>query len=167
MRIASWTVLAVVGSVAAVAFVYGDRTARGLAFAALLTGAVLACVIAWRENRTAERRRRATALHDALLHAEQLSAERVRQRAVLSALGTRVATLRGQLDAANARSVALQQQLSTLRGDHRALKVELELAATLAAADVVALTPREPADPWVTARELWRIDDPVPAQQSA
>jgi len=157
-------VLALVGSVAALSFTFGDQMSRGLAFIALVAGAVLSCLLAWRANRQSERLRQARALGQAMEHAEQLHGERVRQQAVLEVLTARIQGLRGRLDQANLRACKQQQELSTVRGNYEALRVELEFQASLTTgATVVELAPREEApDPWVTARELWR-DAEVPA----
>ncbi len=163
VRVVSWTVLGLVGCVAALAYLFGDPVSRGLGLVALIAGAALACLLAWRENRAAQRVREAHALHQALLHAEQLHAERARQRAVVDVLGRRVAALRRQLEGTGRRVCLLQQEVSTLRGNYEALRVELELQAALESdAQVVELGRREPAvfDPWVTARELWNRDEP-------
>ena len=153
--------LAVVGSAASVTFLFGDPVSRGVALAVLLAGSALACLISWRDTREAARVHLAAELGQAMLHSEQLHAERVRQRTVVTVLSARIENLRKRLDEANLRSCTLQQQVSTLRGNHEALRVELELQALLnAPAEVVELAHHaELLDPWVTARELWRISD--------
>lgn len=159
-RIASWAVLAVVACAAALTFVYGNPISRTVAFVALLAGSVLACLLAWRENRMAERVHRAAELGLAMRHHEQLHVERTRQQAVVAVLGTRVSTLRARLSESDRQVAVLRQQLSTLRGNHEALRVELEMQAALTApATVVELAVADPPDPWVTARELWRISE--------
>lgn len=161
IRVVSWVVLGLVGCAAALAYSFGDWLGRGLGLAALLAGAALACLLAWRENRGAQRIREAHALHQALLHAEQLHAERARQRAVVEVLGRRIAALHGQLERSGRRVCALQQELSTLRGNYEALRVELELQAVLESDAQIVELGRHGAvvDPWVTARELWNRDD--------
>jgi len=158
-RIASWSVLALVGCAAALSFTFGDQLSRGLALSALVAGTVLSCLLAWRASRQAERLHQARALGQAMQHAEQLHRERVRQRAVLQVLTSRIRALRERLEQANLRACRLQQELSTVRGNYEALRVELEFQAALTTgATVVELAPRdEPPDPWVTARELWRV----------
>lgn len=157
---ASWATLAVVGCAASVTFLEGDAISRVAALVALLAGCALACLLAWREHRTAEARHRAEQLGAAMRYREQLHSERARQRAVVQALGERISALRGQVAEADGRATALQQQLSTLRGNYEALRVDLELQAALnAPATVLELAAAEPPDPWVTARELWRISD--------
>lgn len=162
-RVVSWTTLALVGCVAVLAYLFGDRLGRGLGLIALLAGAVLACLLAWRENRATQRLREAHALHQLLLHAEQLRAERARQRAVAEVLGQRVEALRRQLDQSGRRVCALRQEVSTLRGNYEALRVELELQAVLESDACVVELGRTPqvVDPWVTARELWSREDAV------
>lgn len=161
VRVVSWTVLGLVGCVATLACLFGDALGRGLGLAALVAGAALACALAWRENRSAQRLREAHALNQALLHAEQLCAERARQRAVVEVLGRRISALHARLETSGRRVCALQQELSTLRGNYEALRVELELqAAWESHAQVVELGRHAPViDPWVTARELWDRDD--------
>lgn len=73
-RIASFAVLAVVGCAAVLIVLFGDRLSRGVAVAALLAGAVLACTLAWRQNRAAERVSRAAELGQAMRFNEQLRA---------------------------------------------------------------------------------------------
>jgi septal ring factor EnvC (AmiA/AmiB activator) len=153
-------VLAVVGCAAVLIVLFGDRLSRAIAVVALLAGAVLACLLAWRENRAAERVRMAAELGQAMRANEQLRAERKRHRAVVGTLAGRFDELTEQLQQSKARTCALQQQLSTLKGNYEALRVELELQAVLnPPAPVVELAHRETPDPWVTARELWRISD--------
>ena len=162
-RVVSWTTLALVSGVAVLAYLFGDQLGRGLGLIALLAGAVLACLLAWRENRTAQRLREARALHQVLVHAEQLRAERARQRAVVEVLGSRVEALHRQLETSGRRVCALRQEVSTLRGNYEALRVELELQAVLESdARVVELgRTGQAVDPWVTARELWSRDESV------
>ncbi|MBK8448133.1 MAG: hypothetical protein IPL41_16010 [Micropruina sp.] len=168
-RIASWTVLALVGCAASVTFVFGDRISRGVALAALVAGTVLVCLLAWRESRNAERLQMAAELGQAMRHAEQLHAERARQRAVVRLLSVRMADLRDQLAAAGARSCQLQQQLSTLRGNHEALRVELELQAVLnPPATVHELSAgANSTAPWALATELIHNAQAVGVQRSA
>lgn len=167
-RLASWAVLAVVACAAALTFVYGEPISRAVAFVALLAGSVLACLLAWRENRAAERAHRAAELGLAMRHNEQLHVERARQRAVVQVLGMRVSALRVRLCESDRQVAVLRQQLSTLRGNHEALRVELELQAALTApAPVVELAVADPPDPWVTARELWRIPEAPPVKLPA
>ena len=117
---------------------------RGLALLALVAGAVLSCLLSWRANRQAERLRLARALGQAMEHAEQLHGERVRQQAVLEVLTARIRGLGRRLDQANLRACRLQQELSTVRGNYEALRVELEFQASLTTgATVVELAPRE------------------------
>ena len=79
---------------------------------------------------------------------------------MVGTLAGRFDELTEQLQQSKARTCALQQQLSTLKGNYEALRVELELQAVLnPPAPVVELAHRETPDPWVTARELWRISD--------
>ena len=142
-RIASFAVLAVVGCAAVLIVLFGDRLSRGVAVAALLAGAVLACTLAWRQNRAAERVSRAAELGQAMRFNEQLRAERKRNRAVLGTLAGRFDDLNAQLQQSKARTCAQQQELSTLRGNFEALRVELELQAVLhPPAPVVELAPR-------------------------
>ncbi|MFT4297430.1 MAG: hypothetical protein QM582_18665 [Micropruina sp.] len=152
--------LGVAGCVGAFAVVAGEPLVRLLGLTVLLAGAVLSCLLAWRANRMAQRRREAHALAEALRHAEQLRAERAGQRVVLDALGRRLVALRQRADAATVRSSRLQQEMSTLRGNYEALRVELELQAVWESGAHVVELPRDAAvaDPWVTARELWRRD---------
>lgn len=161
-RVGSWAVLGVVSCGAGLALLLGDLPARGLGLAALVGGAALACLLAWRENRAAQRVRAAHALHEALLFAEQLHAERVRHGVVVDALSRRNAAVRAQAERAAREICALRREVSTLRGNYEALRVELELQAVLESdAQVVELGRREATiDPWVTARELWRRDEP-------
>lgn len=162
-RVVAWATLALVSGVATLAYLYGDQLGRGLGLIALIAGAALACVLAWRENRSAQRLREAHALHQVLLHAEQLRAERTRQRAVVEVLGRRIAVLHRQLEQSGRRACALRQEVSTLRGNYEALRVELELQAVLesdARAVEIGRAP-EIVDPWVTARELWSREDAV------
>lgn len=149
--------LGAVGSVAALTFLFGDLLARGLGLIVLLAGAALACLLAWRENRMAERLRQAHALGEAMEYAERLHAERVRHQVVIEALGRRLGAVRRRADDAGRRACALQQELSTLRGNYEALRVELEMQAVLESdANVIELArPGDPVDPWETARELW------------
>lgn len=169
LRIASWVALVVVGSVASVTVVVGELISRGVALGALVAVAALAWCTGRRENRDATRVRLAAELGAAMQHAEQLTAERARQRAVVNVLSTRIDVLREQVQQANLRACTLQQQVSTLRGNHEALRVELELQALLnAPAEVVESALRaDLLDPWVTARELWRISDDQPVKRSA
>lgn len=159
----AWTSLVLVGGVAALAYLFGDQLGRGLGLIALLAGAALACLLAWRENRAARRLREAHALHQLLLHTEQLRSERARQRTVVEILGRRVEALHRQCEQSGRRVCALRQEVSTLRGNYEALRVELELQAVLESdARVVELgRSAEIVDPWVTARELWSRDDAV------
>ena len=168
-RIASWAVLAFVGCAAALTYVYGDPVSRTVAFAALLAGSVLACLLAWRQNRGAERSHQAAQLGQAMRHGEDLHAERVRHQAVLRTMSARLGGVRDQLAEADRRASALQRQLSTLRGNYESLRVELELQAALAeAAPVLELAGvADPPDPWVTARELWRIPEAPAAKRPA
>lgn len=159
----SWTTLALVSCVAVLAYLFGDqlwswpragRTAgRGRLRPACWPG----------ENRTAQRLREARALHQVLVHAEQLRAERARQRAVVEVLGSRVEALHRQLETSGRRVCALRQEVSTLRGNYEALRVELELQAVLESdARIVELgRSGQVIDPWVTARELWSRDESV------
>ncbi len=160
-RVAAWSVLAVVGCAAALTLVYGDWISRTVAFAALFGGCVLACLLAWREIRNAERIHQAAQLCAAMQHGEQLHADRARQQRVVHALSARLGALRGRLADSDRRASALQQELSTLRGNYESLRVEVELQAAFAAsATVLELAPvADPPDPWVTARELWRISE--------
>ncbi|MFT4216921.1 MAG: hypothetical protein QM619_07010 [Micropruina sp.] len=160
-RVVSWAVLGLVGCVAALSYLFGDQLGRGLGLLALVAGAGLACLLAWREDRAAQRRREAHALHCELVHGEWIRAERARQRTVVEVLGRRVAAVHQRAELAGRRVSALQQELSTLRGNYEALRVELELQAALESdAQLVGLARREPViDAWVTARELWSRDD--------
>jgi len=168
-RIVSWITLALVGCIASATVVFGDLISRGVALAALVAAAALAWVIAWRENRDANRARLSAALGEAMQQSERLSVERARQRAVVAVLSGRIDSLGERLNEANLRACTLQQQVSTLRGNHEALRVELELQALLnAPAEVLELAHRaELFDPWVTARELWRISDDQPVKRPA
>ncbi|MFT3860403.1 hypothetical protein [Micropruina sp.] len=160
-QIAAWTVLAVVGFSATPIVIVGDPLSRGVAAAALIAGAALACLLAWRESRAVERLRLAAELGQAMEQAEQLHAERRRQRAVVDSLAVRLSEMSERLDQARLHGCRLQQELSTLKGNYEALRVELELQAVLnppAAVVEMAQRPGTP-DPWVTARELWRISD--------
>lgn len=168
-RLASWTVLGAVGSVAALTVLFGDLLARGLGLVVLLAGTALACLLAWRDNRMAERLRQAHALGEAMEYAERLHAERVRHQAVVKALGGRIGALRQHADDASRRACTLQRELSTLRGNYEALRVELEMQAVLESdADVIELARAgEPADPWETARELWSRGDQAAVKRLA
>lgn len=168
-RIVSWTVLALVMCAASVTFVFGDRLSRGVALAALAAGTALVCLLAWRESRDAQRVQLAAELGESMRHAEQLHAERVRQRAVVHVLSTRVAQLREQLAVEGIRSCQLQQQLSTLRGNHEALRVELELQAVLnpPAAVYELSSAAHAGQPWLEATELMNNAAVVGVQRSA
>lgn len=168
----SWTVLVLVGGVAGLTVLFGDPLSRVLGLVALLAGTVLSCLLAWRENRTADRLREAHAINEAAEFAERLHAERSRHDAVLTVLTRRLTALAGRADAAGRKAGVLQQELSTLRGNYEALRVELEMQATLSdEADIVELVrhgdsadqPAESIDPWVTARQLWLLDDSAPS----
>lgn len=165
-RFSSFVALGAVGVAAGVAFVYGDQVSRGIALLALLAGAVLACSLAWRQSRHAERQRAAAELGQVLQHAEQLSVERRRQQAVVKTLAAQQAGLRSRAVRAELRATRLQQELSTARGNNEALRVELELQAALSAARPVSQWDELP-DAWVTARELWRISDGADLKRSA
>lgn len=161
----SWTVLVLVGGVASLTVLFGDPLSRVLGLVALLTGTVLACLLAWRENRAADRWREARSINEAAEFAERLHAVRSRQDAVLTVLTKRLTTLAQRADEAGRKAGVLQQELSTLRGNYEALRVELEMQATLSdEADIVELVRRgESVDPWVTARQLWLLDDSAPS----
>ena len=161
--------LGVVGSVAALTVLFGDLLGRGVGLVLLLAGAALACLLAWRENRMAERLRQAHALGEAMEYAERLHAERVRHQAVIDALGRRLGALRRRADDAGRRACTLQQELSTLRGNYEALRVELEMQAALESdAQVIELArPGGPVDPWETARELWNRGDQATVKRLA
>lgn len=164
-RVVSWTVLVLVGCVATLAVLLGDQLSRWLGLAALLAGTVLACLLAWRENRTSDRLREARSIDEAARFYERLHGERRRHAAVLTVLTRRTATLHRRAAAAERTASLLQQELSTLRGNYEALRVELEMQASLSAeADIVELVRRgESIDPWVTARQLWLLDDSAPS----
>lgn len=168
-RLASWTALGAVGSVAALTVLFGDLLARGLGLVVLLAGTVLACLLAWRENRMAERLRQAHALGEAMEYAERLRSERARHRAFVKALGGRLGAMRQHADDASRRACTLQQELSTLRGNYEALRVELEMQAALESdAQVIELArPGGPVDPWETARELWNRGDQAAVKRLA
>lgn len=153
----SWTVLVLVGAVATLTVLFGDHLSRVLGLAALLTGAVLACLLAGRENRVAQRLREARSINEATEFAERLHAERSRHDAVLTVLTGRVRMLAQRVDVANLKADVLQRELATMRRNYEALRVELEMQATLSAeADIVELVRRsESAD----ARELSLRDD--------
>lgn len=88
--------------------------------------------------------------------AEQLRAERARHRAVITALEGRIAAQRTRADEARLRACRLQQELSTMRGNYEALRVELELQAALGVeAGVTRETDFDETEPWATARALW------------
>lgn len=160
-RVVSWAVLGVAGCGAGLAYLFGDLPTRALGLVVLVAGAVLACLLAWRANRAAQRVRSAHALHETLLFAEQLRAERARHGIVVDVLGRRNADLRAQAERSGRKICALQREVSTLRGNYEALRVELELQAVLESdAQLVELGRRDAGtDPWVTARELWRRDE--------
>jgi len=128
-----------------------------------------ACLLAWRQNRGAELSHQAAQLGQAMRHGEDLHAERVRHQAVLRTMSARLGAVRDQLAESDRRASALQRQLSTLRGNYESLRVELELQAALAeAAPVLELAGvADPPDPWVTARELWRISEAPAAKRPA
>ncbi|MBP8919718.1 MAG: hypothetical protein KBG85_08435 [Micropruina sp.] len=149
-------VLGIVSVVATLAVLLGDQFVRTLGLIALVSGAALACALAWRAVRSAERRAQAQALGAAMQAAEQLRAERARHRAVITALEGRIAAQRTRADEARLRACRLQQELSTMRGNYEALRVELELQAALGVeAGVTRETDFDETEPWATARALW------------
>lgn len=90
-----------------------------------VTGGALACLLAWREARQARRIAAAQAVRDLRVSGDKLHEERQQHRRVLAVLQERNSELRSRLAESLGEAAALAQQVSTLRGDNAALRIEL------------------------------------------
>ena len=172
------TLTLTVGTVAAVGLLIASRQVAALAPVAVgvaLVTAYLAAWAAWAELKAYRVRAAAEAAAERAAHRDHLTHLHAGQRDVLRTVDARAHSLRTELDATKVSLGESQQQVSRLRGDNEALRVEngelrsqtaadAELIAALRVpevaedgADVLALPRRRAVD----AADAWGADVPT------
>ncbi len=171
------TLTLTVGTVAAVGLLIASRQVAVLAPVAVgvaLVTAYLAAWAAWAELKAYRVRAAAEAAAERAAHRDHLTHLHAGQRDVLRTVDARAHSLRTELDATKVSLGESQQQVSRLRGDNEALRVEngelrsrtaadAELIAALRApvaedgADVLALPRRRAVD----SGDAWGTDVPT------
>jgi hypothetical protein len=123
-RRASQVVL-VTGTVLAVLSVFGPLWVTWMGISVAVASAVVACVCAWRELFTAERRHARSMLQASRRHGDQLRDERRRNADVVDSLTARVQAAGRTIDGQQVTIAALRHEVFGLEGDRTSLRVAL------------------------------------------
>jgi septal ring factor EnvC (AmiA/AmiB activator) len=125
LRRASEVVL-VTGTLLAVLSVFGPGWATRAGIAVAVTSAVVACVCAWREVFSAERRHARSMLAASQRHGAQLRDERRRNAEVVETLTHRVQAAGRTIDGQQVTIAALRHEVFGLEGDRTSLRGALQ-----------------------------------------
>lgn len=121
----------VVGTVVAVAAAFGPTWLVRVGVGVAVVAAVLACVLAWRELFSAERRHAAQQLATTRAHGQALTEERSRNGEVVETLTRRVREAGVVVDCQHKMIATLRSDLSTLNRDRAQLRSEIERRDTV------------------------------------
>jgi hypothetical protein len=124
LRRASKIVL-ISGTVIAVAAAFGPTWLVRVGVAVAIAAAILACVLAWRELFSAERRHAAQQLAATRAHGAALTQERTRNGEVVDTLTRRVREVSAVVETQNTVIANLRGKVSTLNGDRAHLRSEI------------------------------------------
>jgi len=136
--------------------VFGSELLARIGVGLAVFGGLLACLLAWREARQAQRLAAAQSLKDLRINGAKLHDEREQHRRVLQVLQERNSDLRHRLNETRAEAASLAHEVSTLRGDNAALRIEMARiqAEDSVHAEVVSM-PRRVSGQSVDGEDLW------------
>ncbi|MFZ1409963.1 MAG: hypothetical protein WAS07_00725 [Micropruina sp.] len=129
-----WVIVAATAALAAGSLLFSDLSFRVGGVAVAVAGGVVACLLAMRDTAKARARAEAEAAGYLRWSVAKLHEERTRHGRVLSVVDDRNKALRVQVTGLVSQTAQLQREVSTLRGNYEALRIDISMAATLQAA---------------------------------